>query len=144
MRGRKKFIIVGMVVTVIAAISIAGVALADTGTTTTITKTNPQTVLMVKVATILGIDQAKVEAAFTQAQKEIQGEALDTYLKNQVAAGTITQAQADQYKTWIQAKPDVPLADFGVGGPGNHRGPGFGGNLPPATSPTTGSSTTTK
>ena len=55
--------------------------------------------LLARVAEILGIDQQKVEDAFAQAQKEMQNEALDNYLKNLVDEGKITQEQADQYKT---------------------------------------------
>jgi hypothetical protein len=77
----------------------------------------------------------------------MQDEALDRYLQNLVAQGRITQEQADQYKAWLQARPDMepfrqqlreweqarpdvplpgPLGRFG--GPGFlHRGMGWGG-----------------
>ncbi|MFC2044440.1 hypothetical protein ACFLT8_04550 [Chloroflexota bacterium] len=37
----------------------------------------------------------------------MQEEALDNYLSNLVEQGKITRGQADQYKTWLQARPDM-------------------------------------
>jgi hypothetical protein len=112
----RKSMFVGIAVTVVLVLAggIAGIALASDNTDTGKT-------LLGRVATILGIDQQKVEDAFKQAQKDMQAEALDNFLKAQVGNGRITQAQADQYKTWWNARPDVP-ADFGSGGPRQFRG----------------------
>jgi uncharacterized membrane protein len=129
MRLKKRtIIIIGVVVALLLAGTIAGVAYAQTGTDTGTGKT-----FVARVAEILGIDQQKVQDAFTQAQKEMQNEALDKWLNNMVSAGRMTQAQADEYKQWIQARPDVP----GVFGPGpmmrgGFRGGcwGWGGGLP--------------
>ena len=46
--------------------------------------------------TPLGIDQQKVEDAFTQARSEMKNEALDNYLKGLVEKGMITQEEADK------------------------------------------------
>ncbi len=100
LRG-KRFVIIGLLAAVVLVGSLAGLALAQTVDTG-----QPQT-LLARVATILGIDQQKVEDAFSQAQKEMQNEALDSYLKNLVDQGKITQQQADQYKAWWQARPDM-------------------------------------
>jgi hypothetical protein len=93
--------------------------------------------LFAKVATMLGIDQQKLEDAFTQAQKEMNDEQLTDRLNSMVEQGAITQEQADQYLQWWQAKPDVASElDFGSfsGMPGGHQGmPGPGGNPPPLT-----------
>jgi hypothetical protein len=82
-----------------------------------------------RVATILGIDQATVEKAFTQAEKDMQNEKLSDRLQSLVQQGKLTQEQADQYKAWWQSRPDVPQ---GLGpGPGP-RGPmsmGFQGGF---------------
>ncbi len=65
--------------------------------------------LTTRVAEIVeDIDQQELEDAFTQAQSELREEALDTRLQQLVDEGTLTQEQADEYKTWIQARPDVP------------------------------------
>jgi multidrug efflux pump subunit AcrA (membrane-fusion protein) len=88
---------------------LGGVVLAQSGsTTTTTTTTNPEQTLLAKVAAILGIDQTKLEAAFTKAEKEIQTDALTNRLQALVEAGKLTQAQADQYLQWWQSRPTLP------------------------------------
>ncbi|MBI2831027.1 MAG: hypothetical protein HYX79_02085 [Chloroflexi bacterium] len=99
----KKFIIVAVVAAVLLVASVGGIALAQTGTASAGTGKT----LLARVATILGIDQQKVEDAFSQAQREMREEALDNYLKGLVASGKITQEQADQYKKWSQSRPDL-------------------------------------
>ncbi len=101
---RKKFIVIAVLAGVLLVGSIGGVALAQTGSSDNTTEGKT---LLAMVAEILGIDQQKVEDAFTQAQKDVQEEALDNYLKKLVEEGKITQDQADQYKTWWQSRPDM-------------------------------------
>ena len=114
---RKRLILVAVLAALVLAGVAAGIAFAQTGSS----DDNSGKSLLARVATILGIDQQKVEDAFNQAQRDMQSEALDTYLKGLVDKGTITQQQADQYKTWRQARPNMP-AEFGFRDPG-----GFGG-----------------
>ena len=103
MRKSKKFIIIAVLAAIVLVGSLAGVALAQTDTDgSALSKT-----LLGRVATILGIDQQKVEDAFTQARNEIREETLDNHLKNLVERGSITQEQADQYKAWLELKPDM-------------------------------------
>jgi competence protein ComGC len=64
--------------------------------------------LLDRVATIIGIDAQKMVNAFEQAQQELRGQMLDTKLQDFVQKGTITQQQANAYKSWIQSRPDVP------------------------------------
>jgi hypothetical protein len=127
---KRKFVIIALVVaSVILAGSIAGVALAQTGSTGD--GNGSRTTLMSRVAAILGIDQQKLEDAFAQAQSEMQDEALDSWLKSLVDEGKITQEQADQYKQWWQSRPDMP-AEIGLPGNGGFPGMrGFGGGIPP-------------
>ncbi len=101
----KKVIIAAVVLAALVLVGgIGGVALAQTEEGD---NSQPKT-LMARVAEILGIDQQKVEDAFTQARTEMREETLDNYLKKLVDEGTITQEQADQYKTWVvEAKPDL-------------------------------------
>jgi hypothetical protein len=114
---RKRLILVAVLAALVLAGVVAGIAFAQTGSSVDSSGKS----LLARVATILGIDQQKVEDAFNQAQRDMQSEALDTYLKGLVDKGTITQQQADQYKTWWQSRPDMP-AESGFRGPG-----GFGG-----------------
>lgn len=98
--------------------------LAQSGTSNTSGNT-----LIARVAAILGIDQTKLEDAFTQAQKEMRDEALTNYLDQLVKDGKITQEQADQYKSWLDQKPaglDQLGPGFEFGGRGRGFGPGCG------------------
>ena len=91
----------------------------STGTTTS-TKTDWQSVLLGKVANILGVDQQRLADAVKQANKEVQNEQIDQAVKD----GRITQAYAD----WLKQRPDDGSLGFGLGGPGRGGfGHGFGG-----------------
>lgn len=101
---RSKKVIIAVVVAVVLLVgSIGGVALAQTGSTSQ----DSGKTLLARVATILGIDQKKVEDAFAQAQREMRDESLNNYLKNLIDQGKITQPQADEYKKWLQSRPDA-------------------------------------
>ena len=123
MLRKKKFIIVGAVLAALVIFgTIGGIALADDNAATTTVADK----FAAKVATILGIDEAKVQDAFAQAREELRSEALDDWLAQLVADGKVTQAQADAYKAWQGAKPE----GFEGLGPGAGRMPrmrGFGG-----------------
>jgi hypothetical protein len=121
---RKKVILIPLVVALVLVGSIVGVAFAQGE------NDNPENTLMARVAAILGIDQTKLEDAFAQAQKEMHDAALNNYLAEMVEQGKITQAEADQYKTWWNARPDAldKLGPgFGFGGRGGGFHPGCGG-----------------
>jgi uncharacterized membrane protein len=139
MMHRKKAVVIGAIlVAVLLAGTISGITLIQTSDTAS----NSGTSLLARVASILGIDQQKVEDAFAQAQKEIESEALDARLKTLLEEGTITQNQADQYKSW-QAMLDMPAGIELNGGRGGFGGGGYGmGEMiaPPASQP--GQSTT--
>ncbi len=131
MKNKKKMVLIGAVLAaVLLAGVIGGVALAQT----TGSGSTSGTSFAARVAAILGIDQTKVESAFTQAQRDIESERLDAQLKALVADGKMTQAQADQYKSWWQSMPSMPS---GIGLPGMG---GMGGGMrgmggpPPASS----------
>ncbi len=138
MSRRKRFVIIGLLAAVVLVGSLAGLALAQTGTG----DTGQSKTLLERVATILGIDQQKLQDAVTQAQGQMRDEALDSYLKNMVDQGKVTQEQADQYKSWWQARPDTLLPGpfergFGFHGFRGMRGArGFCWGLPPIPAPT--------
>ncbi len=142
---KKKWIIIGVLAAVV--ILTAGIvgAVVVNAQNPSPTVTNPQKAFADKVAAILGIDPAKVESAFTQAQKEMQDEALTNRLNALVKQGKLTQQQADQYKQWWESRPNIP-APLGPQGHMGFRGgfkgmPGFGKIAPPPTpSPTTSGS----
>jgi hypothetical protein len=143
MLHKKKWItIIVLAATLVILLGVVGgIAYAATGATATANTTagDPFKTLYAKVAAILGIDQTKFEAAFTQAQNQMHNEELTGRLKSMVDQGAITQAQADAYLKWWQSKPDVASQIGFGGGPGMPGGPqGMqrpGGIAPPA--PTT-------
>jgi len=94
----KKFII-AVVAALVLVGSITGIAFAQTGSA----NTDPGKTLLGRVATILGINQQKLESAFAQARKEMQ----DERLQSLVTQGKITQEQLNQYKQWLQSRPDT-------------------------------------
>lgn len=139
----KKFIIIAVLAAIVVLVgSTAGIVLAragsggdsQTGVTQASDNASQPKTLLARVAAILGIDQQKVENAFTQARTEMRDEALDNYLNNLVAQGKITQAQADQYKAWVKSRPDMSqyqqqLKDWLEARPDiPGLGPGFGGH----------------
>ncbi|MFC1989151.1 hypothetical protein ACFLVW_01075 [Chloroflexota bacterium] len=129
---RNKKLIVGVVLASVLLVgSIGGVALAQTENGD---DSQPKT-LMARVAEILVVDQQALEDAFAQARSEMRDEALDSHLQRLVDEGKITQEEADQYKAWQQAKPDIQAED-GFRGHGGMRGfggtRGFGGPCAPA------------
>ena len=134
-KNKKRLIIIAAVLVLVIVATTAGIAFAQTPPSDT-----PGNTLFARVAKILGIDQQKVEDAFSQAQREIRDENLDTYLQKLVDEGKMTQAQADEYKTWWQSRPDTPQLgpNGGFGGrcfPGGGMMRGFGGGrLGPNTS----------
>jgi hypothetical protein len=98
----KKFIIIAVVIAALLLGTVATFAFAQSGSSSGSGKT-----ILARVAAILNIDQQKVEDAFDQAQKEMRSEVLDNYLNKLVDEGEITRAQADDYKEWLQTKPDM-------------------------------------
>jgi len=110
---RKKFIIVAVLAAVVLVGSTVGVALAQTGTGDDNQPEAQQGALLDRVCEIyeqktgVTIDQEALKDAFAQAQSEMRDEALDSYLQNLVDQGKITEEEADQYKAWLQAGPDM-------------------------------------
>lgn len=120
---RKKVVILAAVaVAVLISGVVAGVTLAQSGNSTQTQANTKYQELLNKVATIyqqntgVTIDPQQLETAFTQAQQDMQSEALQTWLQNLVTEGKITQTQADQYLQWWNSKPDVPLFELPRGG----------------------------
>jgi ABC-type glycerol-3-phosphate transport system substrate-binding protein len=146
MKLSKKWLAIAVVpLALVLAASIGGIAvLADNGsaaatagsTTTTATTTpttSPEQTLLDKIVadykanTGTSLDETALQTAITQAQNEIRTADLQTRLDNEVAAGKLTQAQADQILAWYQAMPSILNADGGLGllgCPGG--GPGMG------------------
>ncbi|MBI4186089.1 MAG: hypothetical protein HY530_01105 [Chloroflexi bacterium] len=105
---RKKLILIAVLATVLLAGSVGGLAFAQTQNG----DGSQSGSLLDRVAEILAgkginITPEQLKDAFNQAQGDMRDEALDKYLQNLVDEGRITQEQADQYKAWWQARPDM-------------------------------------
>jgi hypothetical protein len=140
----KKFIIVAVLAAVVLVGSIGGVVLAQNGNGDDSQPKAQQQALLDKVCAIYeqntgtAINSEELQKAFDQARDEMRAEALDNHLQNLVEQGKITQEQADQYKAWLEAKPDVPILGPGFPGAGMPRGfGGPGGGFPGGGEPPT-------
>jgi hypothetical protein len=103
-----KIILATVLVAVMLIASIPVIALAQKGEAP-----DRQGALTARVAEILGIDQQNLENALKQAQMESRDETLDARLQELIAEGTLTQEQANEFKSWMAAKPDVPMVPPG-------------------------------
>lgn len=114
----KKFILITLLAIAALVGSIGGIALAQTGTGDDSQPKAQNDALLDKVCTIyeqntgVAINSEELQKAFDQARSEMQDEAQNNFLQSLVDEGKITQEQADQYKAWLESKPevDIPLA----------------------------------
>jgi len=138
----KKFLLATALSVAVLLGGIGGVALAQSGNGDSDQPVAQHEVLLDKVCAIYeentgtAINSEELQKAFDQARDEVQDEALNSYLQNLVDEGKITQEEADQYKTWLESKPevDMPLAP-GFPGLGMHRGFGGPGGFPGGEAP---------
>jgi hypothetical protein len=124
---KKKWIIIAVAAALILVGGVVGVAAY--AQTPSPTQPDQSKTIIGRVATILHLPQAQVQAAFNQAQKDQKNDAETARLNALVAQGKLTQKQADDYKAWLQAKPNVPP---GLGLP---NGPAMGPNMFPNMGP---------
>jgi hypothetical protein len=133
----KKFIIIAVLAVVVLAGSIGGVALAQSGNEDNSQPPAQHQALLDKVCAIYeentgtAINSEELQKAFDQARSEMRDEALNNFLQGLVDKGKMTQEQADQFKAWLESRPEVnvPLAP-GCPGLGMHRGFGeWGGGF---------------
>jgi hydroxymethylglutaryl-CoA reductase len=123
----KKFLVIALSVAVLVVGSIGGIALAQTEGSD-----GSQTGgIYERAAAILADDGVSVTAeqlkeAFTQAKGDMRSEALAKRpealakrLQAMVDAGKITQEEADEYRQWLESKPD---GSFGFKSRGGFRG----------------------
>jgi hypothetical protein len=122
----KKFILIGLLIVIVLGSTLGGIAIAQANDESTNQTQTTETTLMQKVASIYekntgtAIDPTKLQEAFQEAQKEMMTAARDTFLQKLVDEGKITQDEADQYKAWLDSKPDCTnkIMPFGGGRPG--------------------------
>jgi len=119
----KKVVLLVALATALLIGSIAGVTFAQTGSGDDSQAKTQYEAVLDKVSQIyqqntgVAIDAQQLKTAFAQAQKEMQNEALQSWLQNLVSEGKITQEQADQYLQWWQSRPDTLLPNTPLLGP---------------------------
>jgi hypothetical protein len=117
-KSKKVVLLAALAIAAITGSVVAGVSLAQSGNGNDTQANTRYEELLNKVATIyqqntgVTIDPQQLKTAFTQAQNQMQTEALQTWLQNLVTQGKITQAQADQYLQWWQSRPNTPLLEL--------------------------------
>jgi competence protein ComGC len=104
MKKMYKFVLATILVAVMLTTSLPFAALAQESAAP-----QRQAALTARAAELLGMDQQKLEASLKQARTELEKENLDARLQELIADGTLTQQQADELKTWMNARPDVPM-----------------------------------
>ncbi len=126
---RKRYWLTGTIVAAVMVMGImGGVAMAQE--TSDEDGDSERQSFAARVADILGLDETTVQDAIDQAKAEMQEEALQAKLDRLVENGHMTQEQADEYKTWIESKPEgLSPKMFGGFGKKHHRfgGRGWGG-----------------
>ncbi|MBN2239939.1 MAG: DUF2680 domain-containing protein [Dehalococcoidales bacterium] len=74
------------------------------------------------------LDTEQLKAAFQQAMEEMRNDRQAAMLDKLVEEGVITQEQADEYQTWLDAKPDINIGRSDLGKlPFRNMQPRFGG-----------------
>ena len=122
---KKRWLVVLAAVGVLALGATGGVVLAQGG----VGEDSLGESLISRVATKLGLVEADVQAAFDEAKAEVRDERVQAWLDGLVADGVITQVQADEYKAWIDARPEGLFNGHGLrgfGGRRHHGGHGAG------------------
>ena len=117
---RKKFIIPLVGAGVLVG-SLAGAAFAQEGDGV---GPPPGGTLIERLAEKLGIEQSELETAFAEVRSEMRDEAMSSRLEELVEQGRLTQEEADQFREWRQARPEMELGKFGDHG--GHLRPAFG------------------
>ena len=109
----KKRGIIGVLIVGVVALGVTGgVVLAqenDTGDET------PVKSFVARVAEALGLEESQVQDAFDQAGGDMADEATDRKLARMVEKGLLTQDEADEIKTWSDARPDSLSSGFPFG-----------------------------
>lgn len=98
------YVLAGVLAIIVLLSGTAVAVKADDGQA--VTGLRPAGKVLDRVAQILNIDKQKLIDAFKQATGEVREQGLTDRLDKWVEDGQLTQAEADQYKSWLASKPD--------------------------------------
>ncbi len=104
---RKGLITVALIVGALALALTGGAALAQSDDTD-----SRKGKFAERVASILGLESSQVQDAMKQARTELRDEWLQQKLDAMVESGKITQEQADEYKAWVEERPEGAFKGF--------------------------------
>ena len=111
---RLKFLVGSLVAVLLLVATVGGVAMAQTSTPTPTPTDQPQLsnsdkAFADRLASILGIDSAKVQAAVAQARQEVGHDRINAAMKARldklVKAAKLTQQEADSIYSWWLSRP---------------------------------------
>ena len=111
MKKNRKIVLIALVTVVVLAVTLGAVAIAQADDAPAVSSNT--TSIWDRVAAIFKqntgttVQAEDLKTAFQQAQEQAKDEALDNMLKNLVDSGKITQKQADDYKAWLAARPEI-------------------------------------
>jgi hypothetical protein len=114
----KKIILIEILTVVVLAATLGGIAVAQANDDNSTKALANSTNLWEKIAEIYqqntgtAIDAQELQKAFDQAKTEIATDARDGFLQKLVDAGKITQEQADQFKAWLDSRPNFLTDEF--------------------------------
>jgi hypothetical protein len=118
-KDKKFYIVIGVVILAIVVGGVlGGIALTrtnDDGKHSIKTEVLEKVTDNFKANTGTDINPQDLKDAFKQAGLYVLSNALTNHLENLVKDSKITQEQADQFKAWLDARPDIP-AIFGLSG----------------------------
>ena len=128
---RKRWVVIPVVVLALTVALVGGVLLAegtgDDGSGGSDVSDEGNKGFAARVAEILGMEEDTVADAVKQAKQEMYEEKLQAKLDALVESGRITQEEADEYKEWVDSRPEgiERLRGKGFGRHHGFRGKGF-------------------
>ena len=114
----KKFILTALLTVVVLGAILGGFAVARADDDNAALPGQNNANWLNKVAEIyeqktgVAIDSGKLQEAFTEARGALADDARDRFLHNLVDEGKITQEQLDEYKAWLDARPQFPTDEY--------------------------------
>jgi hypothetical protein len=115
----KKFIIIAVLTVLVLGATLGGVAIAQADDEDiNVSQTANASSFLDKVAEIyqqntgVAIDADELQKAMTEAGQALKDDAQHNFLQKLVEDGRITQEQADEFETWLEARPTLPTEEF--------------------------------
>ena len=109
---RKRGIIAVMLVSIVVLGVTGGVVLAQENGSG---DDSPKKNFVSRLADELGLPESQVQDAVDKIKREMADEAIDRKLARMVEMGLLTQDEADEIKTWSDARPDSLSSGFPFG-----------------------------